>query len=196
MVWCRTCMVEYRKVNADDIKAKVKLRYPKIFARRKERYATDPAYKQKEKEWSKLWSSKNREHCNKLFRLRYAALSPEKKAKLIKRTKEWGMKDGRKKQYFKEWRQNNKDKKTHEASMRRAARIQRTPCWLTEDDKLLIQRKYTLAQKKTESTGEKWVVDHIFPLRGKLVSGLHVPANLRVIKESTNLRKSNKFVPV
>jgi hypothetical protein len=98
-------------------------------------------------------------------------------------------------EYRDAWGRNNRDMRNSRTQMRRAARIQRTPCWLTENDKALIQRKYTLAQTKTESTGERWVVDHILPLQGKLVSGLHVPANLRVIKESTNLRKSNKFVP-
>jgi hypothetical protein len=100
------------------------------------------------------------------------------------------------KAYAKEWVKNNNDKTRSSSALRRAARMQRTPCWLTEDDKVLIQRKYTLASRKTESTGEKWVVDHILPLRGKLVSGLHVPANLRVIKEITNSRKHNKYSPV
>ena len=35
-------------------------------------------------------------------------------------------------------------------------------------------------------------VDHIIPLQGQFVSGLHVPENLRVIPRSINRSKRNK----
>ena len=39
-------------------------------------------------------------------------------------------------------------------------------------------------------------VDHIIPLKGKLVSGLHVAANLQVLTETANKAKGNSFVEV
>jgi 5-methylcytosine-specific restriction endonuclease McrA len=46
----------------------------------------------------------------------------------------------------------------------------------------------------SQTTGERYVVDHIIPLQGEAVCGLHVPWNLRVITQEENLAKSNKLV--
>jgi hypothetical protein len=76
---------------------------------------------------------------------------------------------------------------------RRAARIQRTPSWLTDFDKLKIKCMYSIATMLTRENKEEWTVDHIIPLQGKLASGLHVPNNLQVMRGSENYSKINKF---
>ena len=75
---------------------------------------------------------------------------------------------------------------------RRAAKLLRTPKWLTADDLFIIEEAYHLAKLRTEVTGIPWHVDHILPLQGKKVSGLHVPGNIQVIPAKENLKKSNK----
>jgi len=65
------------------------------------------------------------------------------------------------------------------------------PKW---SDRAEIKRIYEVAQRKSNIEGRKYHVDHIIPLRGKLVSGLHIPSNLQVILESENLAKSNQFI--
>lgn len=71
--------------------------------------------------------------------------------------------------------------------LRRAAVIQRTPPWLTDDHKQAMYEIY----KAAHSQGLH--VDHIVPLRGKTVSGLHVPWNLRPLSPTENSRKRNNF---
>lgn len=43
------------------------------------------------------------------------------------------------------------------------------------------------------STGVPHEVDHVIPLRGKKVSGLHVVDNLQILVKKDNVRKSNSF---
>ena len=78
---------------------------------------------------------------------------------------------------------------------RQAAKIQRTPNWLTEDDLWLMQQAYELAALRTTMFGFPWHVDHILPLQGKYVSGLHVPNNVQVISGAENTRKNNTWNP-
>jgi hypothetical protein len=72
-------------------------------------------------------------------------------------------------------------------------KLLRMPRWLTREDLKMIRTLYELAALKTKETGIMWHVDHIIPLKGKLVSGLHVPANLQVIEGRLNIMKNNKF---
>ena len=96
-------------------------------------------------------------------------------------------------QSIRKWREANTDKRNALEAKRRAAKLQRTPHWLTKDQLDEIETFYTVALAFRLFTGLTYHVDHIVPLQGKNVSGLHVPWNLRVIPETDNLKKSNSF---
>jgi 5-methylcytosine-specific restriction endonuclease McrA len=71
---------------------------------------------------------------------------------------------------------------------------QATPKWLTAEHKLEIRLKYRLAIELSRRLGVLHVVDHVVPLQGEEVCGLHVPWNMEVITQEENLKKSNKLV--
>jgi hypothetical protein len=95
--------------------------------------------------------------------------------------------------YSKQYRDNNKEKYAFLCQKRKLDTMKRTPAWLSQDDFWMIEEAYLLAALRTKMLGVPHHVDHILPLRGKKVSGLHVPLNLRVIPAIENMRKTNKF---
>jgi hypothetical protein len=97
-------------------------------------------------------------------------------------------------EYRNAWKANNKTQVRADTKARRRKHRDATPLWLTRKQKSEIRQLYQIAITMTQTTGEQYVVDHIVPLRGESVCGLHVPWNLRVITQEENLKKSNKHV--
>lgn len=73
---------------------------------------------------------------------------------------------------------------------------QRSPAWLTDFDKLKIKCIYSIASMLSHENKEAWHVDHIIPLQGKEVCGLHVPNNLWFVRAEENLSKGNKLLGI
>lgn len=76
---------------------------------------------------------------------------------------------------------------------RRASELDRTPSWLTKEDFNTISLFYHIAKLKQEITGIPHEVDHIIPLQGKTVCGLHVPWNLQILTQKENRKKANRL---
>lgn len=68
-----------------------------------------------------------------------------------------------------------------------------TPPWLTDEHWNEMNAFYDKARRLTAEVGIRHEVDHIVPINGEMVSGLHVPWNLQVLTQADNVRKSNRY---
>lgn len=93
---------------------------------------------------------------------------------------------------IKRWKQNNKVKLCDDAKYRYRCVKEATPKWLSYEQLQYFEFMKAKAKAMTARTGIRHVVDHVIPLRGKNVRGLHVPWNLQILTNSENSRKSNK----
>lgn len=152
-------------------------------------------------EYMKNWQKKNKEKLKKYNsnykkenKLKIAEKMKiyrnEKKLKIVDKTKQYRQEN---KEKLKKYRQENKEKINAHTAIRRAKKINATPKWLTKDHFNQIQDFYTLAKELQWLCDEPLHVDHIVPLQGKTVSGLHVPWNLQIIPKSQNIKKNNKL---
>lgn len=98
-----------------------------------------------------------------------------------------------------QWYKDNPNKARAKAAKRRAAKLQRLPAWADLEKIKEIYKDCEEVNLAARTAGcpsnEKFVVDHVIPLQGKLVSGLHVHTNLQIITLSENSSKGNKFIP-
>lgn len=109
------------------------------------------------------------------------------------RSKKWREENKeRRREVANSWVRRNKDYAAFQATNRRSMKLSATPEWA---NMFFIKEAYLLARKRTEMTGVKWCVDHVVPLRGKTVCGLHVEHNLAVITQLENFSKNNRHWP-
>ena len=90
------------------------------------------------------------------------------------------------------WAKRNSAKVNAKKAARMAAQKSATPAWANQ---FFIEEIYDLARLRTKYLGVKHSVDHIVPMTSKLVCGLHVEHNLRVIPHRQNISKLNRHWP-
>lgn len=95
---------------------------------------------------------------------------------------------------IKRWEKNNPGKKAAQVRKYQAFKLSATPKWLTVEQLKDIQNMYVEASRLTKETGIPHEVDHIIPLQGKNVRGLHVSWNLRIVTRLENRRFGNKLI--
>jgi hypothetical protein len=163
---CKKCHLEYRIKNKEKIRARKK-RYREL---NKESIALD----------LKIRYQKDKERRRICYKERKALYKKNNKEKIAERKRKWRLsRPGLWASY---------------CAKRRAKKLKATPKWLTKEQWNQIDAFYKEAARLFKETNIPHEVDHIIPLQGKNVSGLHVPWNLRVITEHENRSKSNKLI--
>lgn len=90
------------------------------------------------------------------------------------------------------WERNNRAHRNMRLATRRALQQNATPRWA---DLSAVKAVYAEADRMTRQTGIKHNVDHIVPLHSNVVCGLHVSQNLRVVTQTENYKKGNRWWP-
>ena len=155
---------------------KFRAAYRKVNPRTEYQAKWRAANKEKSCAYSKKWADANKDRRRQIENS-WKSANPEK-------VKEYNKKAGRK------WAKNNKGKRNAIDMKRKASLINRTPAWADAEK---IKSFYIEASKMSKYTGVPHEVDHIIPLQGRIVSGLHVPNNLQVITRSENRSKQNSY---
>lgn len=176
---CKTCVSarkkEHYQQNKQAISARGKAKYQANKApyleRARKRRETHP---DEIKEQQKIYHLNNRERKSAYIKSYYQ----QNKAQI--------------KEQQKGYRQENQHLRAASSRKRQVAKIQRTPSWANDQ---LIAAYYKEAKRLEELTGIQFHVDHIIPLQGELVSGLHVETNLQLLPAHENIGKSNSFDP-
>lgn len=189
---CKSCRRKeaLKRWEKQEVRAKAKTRQEQ---NKEKKAAYDKEYRQRNAELrhqqSKEYVKKNRERINAWNR-EYTSKNRERRREIANNYVERNREKVREANRL--YSSKNPEKRIARRVIRRCREAQCCPSWVNVKS---IREFHKLARLMTEATGEPYHVDHIDPIAHSLVCGLHVPANLRVIKGCENFAKSNKFKP-
>jgi len=137
------------------------------------------SHARRKERWEQVLADERRRYAERAVEIcdrqrEYRAANPERRAKIVDA-----------------YRRRNMDMARAHCAAYRAHREQAMPSWVNKAE---IRAIYAEAVRTSKETGIPHDVDHIVPLRGKGICGLHVPWNLQVITASENRRKFTSFV--
>jgi hypothetical protein len=133
-----------------------------------------------------MWYLKNAEVYKKNKKIYYAREDIKAAGKV------WRERDGvkaKRKGSTRKWKAANPERVRSNIAKYQARKKQAMPSWLTQDHMQQIHAVYAEAHRLSVETGTPYDVDHIVPLLGRVVCGLHVPWNLRAIPAVENRRR-------
>jgi hypothetical protein len=140
--------------------------------------------------YTRKWSNKHKEYSANRYQLEKekvrARIASIPREKTLAKNKAWYQNNkDRAKKVSANWAKNNPHKKAKISAQYRASKLTATPKWLNDEQKIAIELFYKNRPKICH-------VDHIVPLQGKEVRGLHVPWNLQYLTISENCSKGNR----
>jgi hypothetical protein len=192
-------------------------RDPEKFRKLSRENRLKPGAAERHKEYAKAWALRNAEHVKALRKAQYEknpaaatertrawrkrnparALAGQRARAAINREK---MRAARKAwearnptevlESYRRYRERNRVEIRARLAASKEGRDKRRVLWANQDAILEVYRQ---AELMTRITGRLHVVDHIIPLQGRTVSGLHVETNLRVIEHHENAQKHNAW---
>lgn len=139
--------------------------------------------REEQKEYMRLYYQKNKAKWL-VYKEKWITGNPEKNQESKLKYKASHKEEN--KSYNKAWAQRNAGKVTAYSRNYQLLKLKRIPAWLSDQDRQSIKEFYA-------NRPEGHHVDHIVPLQGKEVSGLHVPWNLQYLPATENIKKSNKL---
>lgn len=210
---CKECTSSYM-VEVNRRRAAKRAEYSKRY--RAENPLVGPSHYQRNKEV--VAERRRRDYAEKKAKLcdshvqawrQWSAASPEqKKAKIKENSRKRYAKDPAKfaaaamekrmkkidsyKAVAKNWYQSNRSTLNNRQKRRSAAIIRATPAWADAEE---MKKFYESASLLGMLTGEWYQVDHIVPVQGKTVCGLHCEANFQILPKLENCSKSNRYWP-
>lgn len=171
---------EFKKRNRKEIARRYNEKHKERLAiERRVKYAANHEHELAVK---RKWREENQDKL-KQYNKRYLDKNPER----LESIKKW-RKDNPEigAQKSKQWFKNNPHMNAAYASKRRAAEKRQTPSWADWDE---ITKIFRARDNVAKATNAEYHVDHIVPLRSKIVSGLHIHQNLQILPGDENVKK-------
>ncbi len=139
------------------------------------------------------WVTKNHEKVLATYKRYYDKNYQRIKYKKRKSNQEWYYKNKEKMSaYYKKYQSEHRGARNAAGAKREATKLQATPLWV---DLGVIKKIYLAAARLSKETSINYQVDHIIPLQGRKVCGLHVPWNLQILTAQENNKKHTKYNP-
>lgn len=139
------------------------------------------------KRYQAAYYQKNKQRLNEINK-QWIKNNPEKFAEIQSKSSKKNIE--RRRAYARKHRAENPYLYSFYCRTRQAKQCNATPKWANHE---AIKVKYKERNTMSKVTGLAYNVDHIIPLQGENVCGLHVANNLRVILARDNQRKSNRL---
>jgi 5-methylcytosine-specific restriction endonuclease McrA len=196
---CKVCISNRWKKYSEENVDKLKQRTEEFNAKRRQQRREDPETVRQEARENYKKNKEKRKALDKSYRERHAEVIK------LRRKKQRQTNKLKIQLRYKLWRSKNMDKIREKvranagyhaaiSAKRRASKLKATPIWLNNEQLLEIKLLYLFVASRRHTTGLDLEVDHIVPLQGENVCGLHVPWNLQVITASENASKGNRFI--